>query len=221
MLERARATSLALLGATAAVGLAIVALALNQGWPLLEGAAIPAAPKQEIGSASAVARPPAARPARAGATHRRGGGPPGRARSAASAHTHATVEAPSGGEEAAPLVVSQGAPASAPAGAPPKTPPKQGEAPAGNSQPAQPPAAQSPAAPTSAPSAPAPTSTPAPAATPTQPEAVTSEAAPDESNVPSWSNGRGHAYGRDEGRPGDGDHGWDHGDASHDPGHGD
>ena len=219
MLERARATSLALLGATAAVGLGIVALALNQGWPLLEGAAIPAAPKQAIGSASVVARPPAARPGRPGAAHRRGGGPPGRARSAASAHTHATVEAPSGGEEAAALVVSQGTPASAPAATPPKTPPKQGKAPAGDSQPAQPPAAQSPAAPTAAPSPPAPA--PAPAPTPTQPEAVTSEAAPDESNVPSWSNGRGHAYGRDEGRPGADDHGRDHGDASHDPGHGD
>ena len=57
MLERARATSLALLGATAAVGLAIVALALNQGWPLLEGSAIPAAPRQDVGRASVVARP--------------------------------------------------------------------------------------------------------------------------------------------------------------------
>lgn len=41
LLERARSTSLALLGLTAAVGMAMVALALNQGWPLIAGAPIP------------------------------------------------------------------------------------------------------------------------------------------------------------------------------------
>jgi hypothetical protein len=41
LLERVRSTSLALLGLTAAVGLAMVALALNQGWPLIAGAPIP------------------------------------------------------------------------------------------------------------------------------------------------------------------------------------
>lgn len=41
LLERTRSTSLALLGLTAAIGLAMVALALNQGWPLIAGAPIP------------------------------------------------------------------------------------------------------------------------------------------------------------------------------------
>src|SRR5690348_2431700 len=44
MLERARATSFALLGMTAAVGLAMIALALSQGWPLVPGSSIPATP---------------------------------------------------------------------------------------------------------------------------------------------------------------------------------
>ncbi|HXV04613.1 MAG TPA: hypothetical protein VFP23_01760, partial [Solirubrobacterales bacterium] len=34
LLERARSTSFAMLGLTAAVGLGLVALALNQSWPL-------------------------------------------------------------------------------------------------------------------------------------------------------------------------------------------
>lgn len=41
LLERARSTTLALLGMAAAVGLATVALALNQDWPLIPGAPIP------------------------------------------------------------------------------------------------------------------------------------------------------------------------------------
>lgn len=208
MLERARATSLALLGATAAVGLGIVALALNQSWPLLEGSAIPAAPKQEIGSASVVARPQVAGPRVVNDAHRHGGGRPVNARSGAPAHTDASVEAPSGGEGAAGLVVSEEAPASAPAGAPPKP----GKAAGGHSQPAPIPTAQPPtAAPPSSPPAKAPAAPPeaAPPA-PTQPEAIVSEAPPEESSVPSWSQGKGHAYGRDEEEHG---HGW--GDGEH------
>jgi hypothetical protein len=41
LLERIRSTTLALLGLTAAIGLAMIALALNQGWPLIAGAPIP------------------------------------------------------------------------------------------------------------------------------------------------------------------------------------
>jgi len=205
MLERARAISLALLGATAAVGLGIVALALSQSWPLLEGSGIPAAPKQEIGSASVVARPSGVAPARAGAAGRRGGGQVGHARSAAPARSHAAVETPSGGEEAAALVVSQEVPASVPPARPPKVPPAQGKSPAPRSpkpqaQAAPSPTAQSPGdAPPPSPPAKAPAAPPeaAPAAPP-QPEAIVSEAPPEESNVPSWSNGKGHAYGRDE-----------------------
>ncbi len=56
MLERARSTTFALLGATAALGLAMVALALNQSWPLVAGSAIPAPPARVgVGKASVVA----------------------------------------------------------------------------------------------------------------------------------------------------------------------
>jgi hypothetical protein len=55
LLERARSTTLALLGVTAAVGLAMVALALNQGWPLVAGSAIPASPHLGVGKAAVVA----------------------------------------------------------------------------------------------------------------------------------------------------------------------
>jgi hypothetical protein len=55
LLERARSTTLALLGVTAAVGLAMVALALNQSWPLIAGSAIPAAPHLGVGKAAVVA----------------------------------------------------------------------------------------------------------------------------------------------------------------------
>lgn len=58
LLERTRSTSLALLGATAAIGLAIVALALNQGWPLIAGVPIPGfgSDRQAVGKAAVVAR---------------------------------------------------------------------------------------------------------------------------------------------------------------------
>lgn len=45
ILERARSTSLALLGLAAAVGLGTIALAINQDWPLIAGSPIPAAPE--------------------------------------------------------------------------------------------------------------------------------------------------------------------------------
>ena len=57
LLERTRSTTLALLGLTAAIGLAMVALALNQGWPLIAGAPIPGigGDHQAVGDAAAVA----------------------------------------------------------------------------------------------------------------------------------------------------------------------
>ena len=58
LLERARSTSLALLGVTAAVGLAMVALALNQGWPLLAGVPLPGlgGGRQAVGDATIAAQ---------------------------------------------------------------------------------------------------------------------------------------------------------------------
>ena len=194
MLERARATSLALLGATAAVGLAIAAIAANQGWPLIEGSSIPAAPRQHVGSASVVARAVpgpstqsgGARQSHGGGGHRSGGG--------TGTQRQTVVAPPSGGEEAVSLTVSNEAPARTPHDSSPKGPPTHGKSPATHSpaEAPQPPAPSSPS-PAQAPVA-APPSPPAP----TMPEATSSEAPPEESNVPSWSNGRGHAYGRSE-----------------------
>ena len=58
LLERTRSTSLALLGLTAAIGLTMVALALNQGWPLIAGAPIPGfgSEHQAVGEAAVVAK---------------------------------------------------------------------------------------------------------------------------------------------------------------------
>lgn len=58
LLERTRSTSLALLGATAAIGLAMIALALNQGWPLIAGAPIPGlgSGHQAVGKAAVVTK---------------------------------------------------------------------------------------------------------------------------------------------------------------------
>jgi hypothetical protein len=72
LLERTRSTSLALLGVTAAIGLAMVALALNQNWPLIAGAPIPGfgSQHQAVGKAAVVAkaRTRAGRPAISAAT---------------------------------------------------------------------------------------------------------------------------------------------------------
>jgi len=208
MLERARATSLALLGATAAVGLAIVALALNQSWPLLEGSSIPAPPRQAVGGASVVALPPKPAP-RAAAGRRRPDSGARQTGAGAPARPQAPLTGRSGGEKASTLVVSAGAPARSGGGGSPKAPPTPGKGPANHSQPTQTAPQQAPAPtaspPSQEPAPPSPAPTPAPAPAPTQPEAVVSEAPPEESSVPPWSNGKGHAYGRGGHEPG---HGW-------------
>jgi hypothetical protein len=57
LLERLRSTSFALCGAVTAVGLGMVALAANQGWPGLLDNAIPPIPRQGVHNAQVVARP--------------------------------------------------------------------------------------------------------------------------------------------------------------------
>lgn len=59
LLERTRSTSLALLGLTAAIGLAMVALALNQGWPLIAGVPIPGFEREHRGVGKAIVAAPA------------------------------------------------------------------------------------------------------------------------------------------------------------------
>jgi hypothetical protein len=58
LLERARSTTLALLGVTTAVGLAMVALALNQSWPHIADSPLPVAPPRHeaIGKAAVAAQ---------------------------------------------------------------------------------------------------------------------------------------------------------------------
>jgi hypothetical protein len=58
LLERVRSTTLALLGVTTAVGLAMVALALNQSWPLLADSPIPVGPPRHeaVGEATIAAQ---------------------------------------------------------------------------------------------------------------------------------------------------------------------
>jgi len=224
MLERVRATALALLGATAAVGLAIAAIAANQGWPLLEGSAIPAVPKEHVGEASVVARSAPAAPVRSAAGERHGREPAGRGVRHAGGPAHAVAHpAPSSGGQGAPtLTVAEKSPARSPGADAPKTPPARGKGHSSPSQPSQPVASQPPAAPASSPPAEEPAATPTSVPAPAPPQATAAEAPPEESNVPSWSDGHGHAYGRGDGRPDDGsnayrddDHGWD----SHGYGH--
>jgi hypothetical protein len=201
LLERARATSIGLLGLTAAVGLAIVALVFNQGWPLVAGGSIPPLPPghQAVGEAT-VAEAPVGKSrsgAEAGRTPRRDGVADEKARSDGSpAHSGGTSPAPS-----SELVVS------------PSVPVKTGtDGPKGGSGPGQAPVKpkQPPPTPTQ-PQAPQQTpSSPQPEVAEPKPPATVSEA-PTVSNVPPWSNGKGHAYGRDDDDEWDDDHDHGHG----------
>jgi hypothetical protein len=228
LLERTRATSLALLGAATAVGLAIVALAFNQGWPLIAGSGIPRlSPRHRgVGEAIVASRGAAAHSTPAGA---RTQPHPSRRRSGRVSAPHAgtggTGAAAAPTNESPDLVVSPSAPAQPRGGKPHGAPAPHGSAPA-SKHPAQQAPAQTPSrSPTAAePASPArePTAAPPPA----PPEATVSEAPAEESNVPSWSEGKGHAYGRGEewhdhgGSGGEGEGGWGggHGYESHDHG---
>jgi hypothetical protein len=192
LLERARATSLGLLGITAAVGLAIVALAFNQGWPLVAGSPVPALPPlhQDVGKATVAdaASGGARSDAKPGSTPQQDGAGGESARPD-------TGPAPSDGASPAPssqLVVAPSAPAKTDGDAPrgegsnPEPAPAKPKQPSPSPSPDQPPATQQ------APAEPAPA---APEPEPTSPPATISEAPPT-SNVPPWSNGKGHAYGR-------------------------
>ncbi|HET7053117.1 MAG TPA: hypothetical protein VFI09_04275 [Solirubrobacterales bacterium] len=198
LLERVRSTSLALLGATAAVGLAIVAVALNQGWPLVAGSSVPPLPRQAraVGAATVVARAPST-------GSPTGVGDDGRSRRGPSSSTHgrpagAVVEAVAGAPTA--VVVSGSQPVERSGeghrveSKPPPTAPPEPQ-PAQPSPPATPVASVPTPAPTPEPSR---TSEPAPAPASTAPIATSAGPPPEESSLPSWSNGGGHAYGRDE-----------------------
>jgi hypothetical protein len=197
ILERARATSLALLGATAAVGLAIVAIALNQEWPLIAGSSIPPLPQrqQNLGEAKVAAGVGAgdeSSPVGAGSRARASGASrnPGRLAEDAGSAPESTAGEP------ADFVVAPFAPAKPQGGRSHPSPQHQSPPPAVTQPPPATPetAAASPVAqPVSLPASP-PASAPEAAA----PPATTAEA-PTESSEPPWGHGNGHAYGRDRG----------------------
>jgi len=202
LLERARSTSLALLGLTAAVGLGMVALALNQSWPLVAGGPIPgvADQRQAVGDATVAASAPfggvsfraAAGRGNAKAPDRPGRGGSGRA------------SAPAGSPSPVPesVVVSHATPVGSAdhvsRGETAPRPPPAGQHPVATPVSAPTPAPSPPAsAPTQAPatSTSVPTQAPVPSSTP-PPE--TSEESVDEEDDEDWGDdghGRGHAYG--------------------------
>jgi hypothetical protein len=193
LLERARSTSLALLGATAAVGLAIVALALNQDWPLISGSGIPSIPprQQSVDRASVAAAGAAGTP-----TAGRVAGAPGKNGAGDEAGRVTGGSGPSSGtapEGASELIVAPATPTSSGNG-------EREHGSAGKKSPAQSPSGSPQGAPTAA----LPTSTSQPSSSPGNtpatpaPPATVSSAPEEESNVPSWSHGNGHAYGRGE-----------------------
>jgi hypothetical protein len=224
LLERARSTSLALLGLTAAVGLTMVALALNQGWPLIAGGPIPHVPplEQGVGEASIAAgvggsagrsEPVAAGPRSGGAVardekRRRGqGGIP------------AADSEPTASDQ---FVVAPSVPAKSqgdrPDGAPDRSQPPPDDA--------QPPKQAAPKSPTTSPVASPELVAAPPSPEPSSPVATASDVPAEESDGPPWSKGGGHAYGYDDDDDDDWDKDddWDHGhghdhDWDHDHGH--
>lgn len=204
LLVRARSISFAVLGVSAAIGLAVLAIALQEDWPLIPGSPPPrlVARHAAVGEAVAVGgetSPGGVASGAGGSGGNAGGAPRGAHASHGSAQAHApsstgSVTAPTGE-----LVVSPSVPAPEPRGKgdsggarPPRSPAPSRPAP---SKPKPAPAVQAPA-----PSAPPPP--PASPAPPPPPAATVSASPPEQSNLPPWSNGKGHAYGR-EGREDD------------------
>jgi hypothetical protein len=217
ILERARATSLALLGATTAVGLAIVVIALNQEWPLIAGSSVPPIPPRhmKLGEAKVVA-----------GTGARGGSLPvatgnqGRASSAArnrGLHTGgagpASESVPGGSAD---FVVAPSVPATPQGGGSHSPPPHRGSSPATQSPAAAPEAAPAPSTETVSPPPAEPTNAPEPAT----PPVTASGAPPEESSLPPGSHGNGHAYGRSEGSSSESEEAGGGEEAGDDDGHG-
>jgi hypothetical protein len=187
ILERARSTSLGLLGLTAAVGLAIVALALNQGWPLVAGGPIPVigAEHQAVGGATVVAAAQSGGLASRGATGPQSSKASARPRRRGAGGTMAPTGSRSHGAEG--VVVSH-----ATAGRPPRE------------------GSPNSATPTPAPVGEQPTATPAPA--PSSPAVAPPSPAPPPTSDPPASHPvlasvGGNEHGHDRHRGGDGSRG--------------
>lgn len=188
LLERARSTTLALLGVTAAVGLAIVALVLQQSWPHIGGSPLPDPPAVAVDKGVAVAGQTSGGEASAARTRPgpRGDGP---TRSAAS-EVPVSAESPvgsSGVTSASPVPVGgeepqpEGSGPDRPSPPPPRSAPTPPPAPA-----AAPPSEQ--------------TSAPTRVANPASPPAAEPQSLPGPPvAVASSHPGEGHAYGKGNG----------------------
>lgn len=193
LLERTRSTTFALLGVTAAVGLAVIAVALQEDWPLVAGSPVPRAPvlHESVGEATALGAKPSPGVAP--------GGPAPRTRSGASRGRSAPVPG------AAPVTSTQATPNEVVSSPATQVKPQGGNGHGGGSHgvaavpQAQAPSAPQPSqtsstvAPTSQPSAP-PVEAPSPAQAPpvpSPPEPVASEGPPVEPIVPPASHGEG------------------------------
>lgn len=213
LLERARSTTLALLGVTTAVGLAMVALALNQSWPLVADSPIPGAPSQEaIGKATVAAQAKASIPgfglAGAAVAPRSNAARPASGGDTGGARAPEVGSVPTASTE---LVVGPSAPATPQGDAPPTT---------GKPTPAPSPvenAPQAPAASVPGPAQPEPAPQ-SPPAVETSPPATSAEAPIDSSADDDWSDDDDDDWDDDDWDDDDdwGDHGghghhWSHG----------
>jgi len=153
MVVRLRSSIFGILGAVTIAGLCLVAVAANQGWPVLPQNPIPGLGKTNVESARVVATPvdrgvaPSSRPAvpagraeaGSGSAAQSGGAPSGGSNRNDVAVSQPTAQAPSSGGGVAPPVDSPSGPGSGPAASP-----APGEGTSGPAQPSQP---SSPAAP--------------------------------------------------------------------------
>lgn len=215
LLERARSTILALLGAVVAIGLAAVALALNQDWPLLPDSPLPAERPVAVEPGPAGSGPP-------GPTTGPGGGPA----AGGSGRGSSAIGPDESGDAPAPPPRSsfvgaerQSVGTSSPAGGAPgkpsqptSKPPRPGPKPQSTAQPVSNPAP----APRDSSASPAqPAAEEAEAAGEPAPEA-TASSAPENGKAWGWGKGeaRGHDHDRGWGRDDD-DGGWDRDDDHH------
>jgi hypothetical protein len=181
LLERMRSTTFALLGITAAMGLGLVAIVSQQGWPLLPASPLPGAPAErgEVHDATAVApdlpssvaQLSIGKPARGSAADRVVAPPQPRA-----SHLSGSRQ----------LAVAPPSPPSDPGADSPT-----GDGAAPPPEPSEQPSSETPAA------APAPSPAPEPASIPAAPAAVSPPSAPEPPVVSTPTNrGRGNAYGK-------------------------
>jgi hypothetical protein len=213
LLERVRSTTLALLGVTTAVGLAMVALALNQSWPLLADSPMPVGPPRHEAVGEATIAAQAIAGARGAGLVRLDGAAGSDSRRAGRRGDRGGAQAPESGfapSSSAELVVTPSAPVEG-----------QGDATRGNGDPASGPSpagslpqAPAPPVPVSAPAQPEPAPQ-APPAVETTPPAISAEA-PVSSSDDDWDDDSDW----DDDDWDDDDDEWDDDDSWHGHGHG-